>query len=452
MKWFFVLLQRFIIYISFIGIMTSNAAANSDEINPAHLLSLESALQKQQFAKAWEIAIQLQDQYEGLEVFDFLYARAAIENKEYELAVFALNRVIVDKPNELRVHLEMGRALFFNNHLTQANNHFDFVLSQNPPENVAVKINQYKQAIDSILNQRATTYFKSASFLMGATNNVNSAPDDHILTATNNIIGLTEVTKQRSDAFINIVGTIGVIKPLDATSTLKANTSLSIKQGNDSEGLSNQVTLSGALTYTKTINAYTFSPFTQISLNNSNHDFSGAGLILGIAAPYKITQKLFFNGSSNFSINTDSNSEIANTNFSINSTLTYANPKHQNTASFTIMSLSLKEQTLAHNAFNALNISYILNSTLSTKFKNTALLSVMGKSFKDSDPIFLDPDDSTSAATRADAQVVFSNQLSFHKSEKSQYFAKLNAMKQFSNIEIYKLTKFDFSVGMNLTF
>ncbi|MCJ8313278.1 MAG: tetratricopeptide repeat protein [Saccharospirillaceae bacterium] len=449
------LILRLCAAISLIFFSLEVSAESEEAINRDQLAAIENAFTNRQFEKSWLMASALQERFEGLTEFDFLFARVAIENKEYELAIFALNRVLIDEPNNYRIHLEMGRALFFNNNLTQSKNHFNFVLESTPPKVVVQKINQYISAINNTIKQRGIKKTKSISLHVGTTDNVNSAPNSLTLTPLHNRIGLSQLTdesEKRNDIFINLIGSIGIQKPINNSSSFKTSATLNLKQGNDSAGINDSVNLSGAVSYTKTFNKFTFSPFSQLSLNNSNHDFSGLGLILGIGSPYKITQKIFSNSTFSFALNTDGDINISNLNSTLSNSIIYSLKKHQHSLTLILMQFNLEDKDQAHNAFSALNIGYSLNSSFTNKISNTFSASYMSKNYNSQDPLFLDPDNLSEAITRADNQVIISNQFNFVRNKKQQYFAKLNALQQISNIEVYNLVKFDISFGLNFQF
>ena len=440
----------------FLILFSFNSFADTeDTIDSAQLAAIETTLLNKQYAKAWSMVSDIQEQFEGLSEFDFLFARVAIENKKYELAIFALNRVLIDEPNNYRVHLEMGRALFFNHNLEQAKNHFNFVLESKPPQAVIERINQFNSAIDDLIKQRRTQKIMSLSAIIGATDNVNSAPDSLILTPEYNAQNLTQLSdssKKRSDAFINLLGTIGIQKPIDTKSHYRATTSLNIKQGNDSEGINDLLNLSGTLTYSKSINDFTLSPYSQININNVGDNFSGVGLILGVQSSYTISKRFLNATSLTAAVNSDSEFDLENYNATLSNTLIFSQTKHQHALSLALISFSLEDTASQHNAFTAFNLGYSLNSRFSNQFKNTFSSNIIAKIYQTEDPFFLDPNNISDYLIRKDNQITLSNQFTFVKSQHQQYFAKLTALQQTSNIEIYNLVKFDFSLGLNLQF
>ena len=131
--------------------------------------------------------------FEGLSSFDFLYARAALENQQYDLATFALERVLLDSPNDYRAHLDLGRALFFSQHFNQAEQHFDLVLAQSPPKRIVAICNDYLAAINKQRKQANKQTQTQLAMLFGYDSNVNQGPTSSIINPKANLLGLSEL-------------------------------------------------------------------------------------------------------------------------------------------------------------------------------------------------------------------------------------------------------------------
>nr|CAA6821292.1 MAG: Unknown protein [uncultured Thiotrichaceae bacterium] len=149
------------------------------------IASLENFVSQNNYSQAWQQAQQLAKANEGDPRFDYLYGLSALETGNYNQAVFALDRVTVNKPNAIRPRLELARAYLKINNDQAALREFREVLNLNPPATVRNNVNRYIQAIakksrdskkwiiDSLVSLSAG-YDSNANF--GADNSVFDTP------------------------------------------------------------------------------------------------------------------------------------------------------------------------------------------------------------------------------------------------------------------------------------
>ena len=74
--------------------------------------TLKDQLDQENFAIAWKVAQVHADEYLGDERFDFLYGIAALNSGNVELAVFAFERVVANKPNWLDSQYYLAKSYF----------------------------------------------------------------------------------------------------------------------------------------------------------------------------------------------------------------------------------------------------------------------------------------------------------------------------------------------------
>lgn len=105
---------------------------------------------------------------------NFLLGRAAFESRDYEAAVMAFERVLIARPDAIRVKLEMARSLYNLGSVETARQYFDEVLATDPPENVKKNIELYLNAISLSIKE----HFLSGRISLGVDwdDNANIAP------------------------------------------------------------------------------------------------------------------------------------------------------------------------------------------------------------------------------------------------------------------------------------
>ncbi|MDZ7827311.1 MAG: tetratricopeptide repeat protein [Gammaproteobacteria bacterium] len=112
---------------------------------PDSLATIKELLSQQQYQRAYEQASAAEERYEGNPEFDFAYGLAALESGHYPEAIFALERVVLARPDQLRVRLELGRAHFLAGNYRAAQTEFARVLSQDPPAGVRANIDRFME-------------------------------------------------------------------------------------------------------------------------------------------------------------------------------------------------------------------------------------------------------------------------------------------------------------------
>jgi len=118
----------------------------------------------------------------GDPLFDYFYGVAATETGHVSMGVLALERVLLNDPNNDLVRLELARAYYAQGEYQRAKDEFLAVKKIQPPAGVVSTINVYLDDIKAKEGQYKTVYGVFVELGMGFNNNVNAA------TAVNNII------------------------------------------------------------------------------------------------------------------------------------------------------------------------------------------------------------------------------------------------------------------------
>jgi hypothetical protein len=206
---------------------------------------LPKLVEQQQYTQAYELASKLVEQYEGDEGFDFYYAIAAIETGHLREAMFALERVLITRPDYIRAHLELGRVYFLLNDPQNAKSRFEHAKSLNPPASVQEKIDTFLAAIDAKKSQLTENWSGFIATGLGHDSNINSAADiDAIQTdiqidvgsssIENAVFDISEQGKQQSSLFYTLDGHLGWIKPVSAKTSIFFNGFLTHRENDTS--------------------------------------------------------------------------------------------------------------------------------------------------------------------------------------------------------------------------
>ena len=144
---------------------------------------IESLYHQGKVQEAYKLANQYLPVGEGDPKFDYLYGRIAIDSGDVSLGVFALERVLLFKPNHHYARLELARGYFILGQADRAKAEFDEVLAADPSQAIRDKIAQYLKAVRSKQSAYKTSKSGYAEFTFGLDTNINSASSIDTFTA-----------------------------------------------------------------------------------------------------------------------------------------------------------------------------------------------------------------------------------------------------------------------------
>lgn len=200
--------------------------AIAEAFDMQHLKSLFDTYQRKQ---AYAYATKFLDSQEGDPYFDYLYGVSAIDAGHASQGVFALERVLLQFPQDPVARLELARGYFILEEYARARQEFEDVLATDPPDSVKRTAYLYLDKIRLKEARYRTIFSGFAEVGAGYDSNVNSAPGDDFSGL------LTPSSTEQSDSFYNVAGQFKMGHPFSpgwvfnvvATGVLKKNRDLS---------------------------------------------------------------------------------------------------------------------------------------------------------------------------------------------------------------------------------
>lgn len=129
------------------GSPAENAAAEAAPAGSATLDQAERLIQAGQSKEAYALLAPLELDWSGDPRFDYLLGLAALDSGRPGEAVFSLERVVAARPDFMGARMELARANYEAGELDAAQNQFDYLLKQNPPDTTRGVIERYEAAI-----------------------------------------------------------------------------------------------------------------------------------------------------------------------------------------------------------------------------------------------------------------------------------------------------------------
>ena len=171
------------------------------------MAKMKDMFNKYQRKQAYEYASQYLDSMEGDPYFDYFYGVSAIDAGHASEGVFALERVLMQFPDDHVARLELARGYFILEEYARARQEFEAVLATSPPEGVRRTAYLYLDRIRVEEARYRTTLSGFVEAGGGYDSNVNSAPGgtfDGLLTPD---------STSKEDGFYNLAGTARLAVP-----------------------------------------------------------------------------------------------------------------------------------------------------------------------------------------------------------------------------------------------
>jgi len=102
------------------------------------------------FGEAFELLGPHEFQLAGNIDYDYLYGTAAVDSGHPDIAIFALERVLAERPTFSGARLELARAYYEIGDNESARYQFEYLQAENPPPNVKLAITSYLRNIDRL--------------------------------------------------------------------------------------------------------------------------------------------------------------------------------------------------------------------------------------------------------------------------------------------------------------
>lgn len=186
-------------------------------------------------AEALVLADQMLMMYEGEPAFDLEYGIAAVDSGLISEGIFALERVIMNQPQNLYARLELARAYFAAGEDDRARAEFNRVLAEEPPQEVRDNVRPYLDAISAREGQRRPVWRGSFDLTSGFDSNINASTEDDLSALLGLPPGSVNAATPQEDSFTVAAGAISYSIPLTKQTDLSASANLSHRENSSGD-------------------------------------------------------------------------------------------------------------------------------------------------------------------------------------------------------------------------
>jgi opacity protein-like surface antigen len=198
--------KRFLLMLSILCSAAGGvAAAPADEVR--------ALLEQGQVTQAYDLALKHPDQL-GQPAFDFYFGVAAIGAGHAGEGVLALERFVVNAPQNINGRLELARGYFVLGEDARARAEFEIVLAANPPPEVQANVQRFLDAIrarEYLYRQTSRFYVEGG---IGYDTNVNGGVGNDSISRWGLVFQLPGAARRQSDDFLTIGAGFNWSRPL----------------------------------------------------------------------------------------------------------------------------------------------------------------------------------------------------------------------------------------------
>ena len=200
---------------AFSAVLMSNAPA-SLAAEAAVIQKANQLIKAGQYQQAYQLLEPLESENSGNIEYDYLFGVAAVESGSVTRGVFALERVLAQKPNDVNARAEIAKAHFKLGEIGASKSEFSSLLKDNPDAEVNAAVNRFLNAVDKALGL-TTTFGAYVDVGLGVDSNINSATNASTvaLPALNNLqFNLAGSALKASDQFFTVAGGLSFRHPV----------------------------------------------------------------------------------------------------------------------------------------------------------------------------------------------------------------------------------------------
>lgn len=198
-------------WIALVAVLAATPALAADGLDISRLRSL---VESGQMEEAYALAEAHVDSRAGDPAFDLFYGIAAIDTGHVDAGVFALERVLTQRPGLDRARVEYARGLYLLEDDLRSRRQFEIVLAQDPPPAVVDRIERYLAAIERRADRYRTKVTGHVGVDAGYDDNANRAPSAESIDLGFATLQLGDDSREEDDYFLGANAGVNLSRPL----------------------------------------------------------------------------------------------------------------------------------------------------------------------------------------------------------------------------------------------
>lgn len=400
-----------------------------------------------EYIDAWLLVNHYTEDYLGDPEFDFFYGLIALNIGENERAVFAFERVVINKPSWLDAQLYLARS-----YLKMKSYHSTIEVSnrllaqQSLPENLKLEVNQLKEIAVHNLEKQSFYINQVLSASSGFDSNVNAGTreDNIYFPFLKETITLSDNSTESSDAYLSLNYQLNGRHVFSQTSKLRF-----FAKGQSHTFLSksefNRLSLSGNVEYQKDFTHFSSSVGVQIAPLWFDKEFyrNQFGTKLGLNKKFNehflLSGDIYLGQTSNHS---DKN--LSTDDGSLALAIQYFNGSWRHMFSTSYLAELTNNDAYKHNSRKTSAISYSTLWLINKLWLVNAQLGYQHQDYQAEHPFFFE--------IRQDKMLLMGLSLKYQQSKSWSYNLSTNFQDKTSNLPLFSYQRFDVFLSTSMNF
>lgn len=199
-------------------------------------LTTQQLLKENKPDEAYQLLTTKEAEHMGEPVYDLLLARTALRSGHPHEAIFAYERVLINKPGNNLARVELAIAYYRINELESSRRLFDVALKANPPDKIKKNIHNYISRINEKIGSRKHRFSGMLTLNQGWDSNINSATNESEIELAIGTYRPTEgVDKETADTFTEVINRLHYNYNFNVNSRLFSSAGYSNRENNNKQ-------------------------------------------------------------------------------------------------------------------------------------------------------------------------------------------------------------------------
>lgn len=427
-------------------IMSSSAKADSFSSVSDYRL-LQKLVKQNDFVTAWQLAQKYSDEYLGDEDFDFLYGLSALNTDNLELAVFAFERVVTNKPNWLDSQYYLAVAYFkianYQGTITLAEK---ITKQEHATEKLAFSARNLQQMAEKKLAEQSLYFHQFANVSVGHDSNINAGIDEEniYLPFLGQNIALSEASKENSDNYMSLNYHINGSKALNQKSKILFSSQVNHHHF-ITESDFNRTSFAASADYWQEFNAFNVSVGVKVQPLWFDGSYYRNQMNINAEIEKQLNQQWLITG--RLAVGKTKNNEndtLSTDDLSVSLNSQYIIGRWRQSLSYTYLEEMSKESVNEHISKKSSVVSYNNIWLFSPKWIASGALSWQHQAYQDLHPFYF--------TKRVDDMWLVSAMLQFQHSKEISYRLNINVQEKDSNLALFSYQRVDIGLTANLSF
>ena len=197
--------------------------------------NMQLLINQKRLSDAYQLALKYEQELEGDAQFDYLLGISAKAVKDWQRAVFAFERILLESPNNLNARYALGVTYFELNNLDAAQREFSRINALSVSPDLAASVDMYQQAIErrkALQEQHWSSWLKVK---LGYDSNPNSGVDQEFIEIPRlGQVLLFEESQENASQLFTLEGKTEYFSPINQLSSWAASASIQHSSYSDS--------------------------------------------------------------------------------------------------------------------------------------------------------------------------------------------------------------------------